>query len=248
MTRVAPRTRQAGFSLIELAIVLVIVGLLVGGGIAALTATTEQTRRTEAKRQLEHVREALYGFAMSNGRLPCPDTDNPPDGRENAGATDCSADGGALPWVDLGLGRRDPWGSPLRYRVERGGGGEPNFADPDADADDPAFSLTDPASTSTTYLIAEDGDGDTIVDTTPAIVLSYGPQGSQVWTDSGFNCPAAGTDGFSTDETGNCDGDNTFVAAEYRPPDATDGRFDDVVIWLPLPVLKSRMVDAGLLP
>lgn len=240
MVRTTRRTRQAGFSLIELAVVLVIVGLLIGGGIAALTATTEQTRRSEAKRQLEHVREALYGFAMSNGRLPCPDTNYPPDGEEDTTATDCSADGGALPWVNLGLGRRDPWGSPLRYRIDRN---SPNFADPDADTDAPAFTLADSGS-----LTVTDGDGGNIVTSTPAVVVSYGPQGSQVWTDSGFNCPAAGTGGFSADENENCDDDNTFVAADYRPPDATDGRFDDVVIWLPLPVLKSRMVDAGLLP
>ena len=68
-----PRS-QRGFSLIELAVVLVIVGLLVGGGIAALNSATQQTRRIEAERQLIHVRDALYGYAMSEGRLPCPDT------------------------------------------------------------------------------------------------------------------------------------------------------------------------------
>lgn len=240
MTRAACRIRQTGFSLIELAIVLVIVGLLIGGGIAALTATTEQTRRSEAKRQLEHVREALYGFAMSNGRLPCPDATDPPDGNEDSSGGSCNAAGGALPWVDLGLGRRDPWGAPLRYRVDVNA---PNFADPAADTDNPAFDLSDSAD-----LVVVDGDGGNIVTSAPAVVVSFGPQGSQVWTGGGFTCPAAGTSGFSADENENCDDDNDFVSAEPRPQDAADGRFDDVVIWLPLPVLKSRMVDAGLLP
>lgn len=232
---------QAGFSLIELAVVLVIIGLLVGGGIAALTSATEQTRRVDAKRQLQHVREALYGFAMSRGRLPCPDSDYPPDGEEDIDGTgtDCTQDQGALPWVDLGVGRRDPWGSPLLYYVDRS---PVNFADPTATSTTPAFDLSQDGT-----LDVGDGDGSPIVDDSPAVIVSHGPQGIQVWTDSGFNCPGA-ADGFSDDENENCDGDQTFVAAEFRPPDASDGRFDDLVIWIPLPVLKARMVDAGLLP
>lgn len=234
-----PSRRQSGFSLIELAIVLVIVGLLIGGGIATLTATTEQTRRSEARRQLEHVREALYGFAMSNGRLPCPDANFPPDGQEDTGGGTCSQAGGALPWVDLGLGRRDPWGSPLHYRVDVN---LPNFADPGADSGNPAFNLGHSAN-----LKVVDGNGSNIVTSAPAVVLSFGPQGGQVWTGGSPFCTPAPA-GFSSDELENCDDNNNFVAAEYRPPDAADDRFDDVVIWLPLPVLKSRMVDAGLLP
>lgn len=244
---------QRGFSLIELAVVLVIVGLLVGGGIAALNSATQQTRRIEAERQLLHIRDALYGYAMSQGRLPCPDSDYPPDGLENISGTDCAQDQGALPWVDLGLGRRDPWGTALLYRVERGVAAnpdKPNFADPAATTTAPAFDLDAEAD-----MTARDADGTNIVTNTPAIVASFGPQGSQVWADSGFNCIAAGTGGFSADENENCDDDNTFVAAEFRPPDAGsdptnpgEGRFDDIIVWLPLPVLKSRMVDAGLLP
>ncbi|MDX1610181.1 MAG: type II secretion system protein [Halofilum sp. (in: g-proteobacteria)] len=235
------RRDQRGFSLIELAIVLVIIGLLVGGGIAALNAVAQQTRRTEAERQLEHVREALYGFAMSEGRLPCPDTNDPPDGSEDLSGNDCDDNWGALPWSELQLGRRDPWGSLLLYRVD------PDFADTNTS---PAFALSDSGN-----LTVEDGEGNNIVTTSPAVIVAFGPQGAQIWTDSGFTCPSAGTNDFSADESENCDDDNTFVAAEFRPPDAgTDptnpgeGRFDDVLIWVPLPVLKARMVDAGLLP
>lgn len=225
---------QRGFSLIELAIVLVILGLLIGSGFAALTAATEQARRSEAERQLIHVRDALYGFAMSQGRIPCPDDPGAPDGNEDLTGGSCDFTGGALPWVDLQLGRRDAWGSLLRYRVD------PDYADTNSS---PAFGLGDEGN-----LEVRDADNNIIVDSAPAVVVSFGPQGSQVWTDAGYTCPAAGTNGFSADENENCNDDFRFIYAEYRPPDATGGRFDDVVVWVPNTVLLARMVDAGLLP
>lgn len=243
---------QAGFSLIELAVVLVIVGLLVGGGIAALEATTQQSRRNEQQVQLDRIREALYGFALAEGRLPCPDTDYPPDGVENpvpppdptAGEA-CDAAVGTLPWRALGLGRRNPWGEPLRFHVD------PEFADLAVDDDgnlDPdgsSFKLDGGGN-----LVVRGADGQVIVDNAPALVASFAAQGQQAWTDTAFICPGDGppASGFSDDETENCDGDLEYIAAGYRQPEAPEGRFDDLVIWLSAPVLKARMVDVGRLP
>ena len=72
---------QRGFTLIELSIVLLVVGLLLGAVMMPL-ATQYRIRQTrEAQQQIEVVRQALIGFAQSQGRLPCPDTDRPgPDG------------------------------------------------------------------------------------------------------------------------------------------------------------------------
>lgn len=254
---------QKGFSLIELAVVLVIIGLLVGGGIAALDVTAQQSRRSEQQRQLVEVREALYGFALSEGRLPCPvdlDLGYPPDGAEDpedpAAGTDCSAEEGALPWRQLGVGRRDAWGNPLLYRVTQ------DFADGPEDADGvdsdsgSSFALSSSESDGEGDLTVEDGAGGTITSNTPVVVVSFGPQGDQVWTDGAFVCPGSGgaaANGFSDDETENCNWiddntDGTYVAADFRTPDAVAGRFDDMLIWLPTPILKTRMVDVGRLP
>ena len=270
--------RHSGFSLIELAVVLVIIGLLVGGGIAALEATQTQTQRADQRRQLEQVRDALIGFAMSSGRLPCPDTDYPPDGRENIDPPpptcpvgdpdndddcDCVDSWGALPWAQLGVGATDAWGQRLRYRVytdvpDADWPEKPRFADPDANRDDPAFGLD--AYKNYGLMIEgndDDGDGnrDTVADEVAAVVVSYGPQGRQIWTADDFDCVAAGVDGFSEDEHENCDDNNLFVAASYRSPegagDPTDpgrGRFDDMLTWIATPTLKMRMVEAGTLP
>lgn len=237
MTR---RRRQSGFSLIELAVVLVIIGLLVGGGIAAITAGTEQGRRAEQERQFERIRAALHGFAMVHGRLPCAHTDHPEPGRENydagAGACESGADRGALPWVTLGLGRRDAWNNRLYYAVT-----DDYADDPDPD-EDSSFDFASEAN-----LDIEDGDGNFVAEDTPAVVVSFGPQGEQVWTAGGFQCPGPGG-GFSEDESENCDGDGDFVSAGYRPADAVDGRFDDMLLWISDAVLKARMVEAERLP
>lgn len=260
--RVAARG-QSGFSLIELAVVLVIIGLLVGGGIAALDVTAQQSRRSEQQRQLAEVREALYGFAISEGRLPCPvdlDDNYPPDGIEdpedpNAG-TDCSAEEGALPWRQLGIGRRDAWGNPLLYRVTQDFADGPEDDEGNDSSSGSSFALNSDEDDGEGDLTVEDGEGGTITSDTPAVVVSFGPQGDQVWTEAGFVCPGSGgepANGFSDDETENCDwiddnSDDTYVAADFRTSDASAGRFDDMLIWLPTPILKTRMVDVGRLP
>ncbi len=63
---------QKGFSLIELAIVLVVVALLIGGLLVPLSMQIEQQRIRDTQKTLEEIKEALVGFAIANGRLPRP--------------------------------------------------------------------------------------------------------------------------------------------------------------------------------
>lgn len=56
---------QHGFSLIELAIVLVIVTILLGGLAVPLSAQIEARRIAETRKIMEEAREAIMGYAMS---------------------------------------------------------------------------------------------------------------------------------------------------------------------------------------
>lgn len=69
----------------ELAVVLVIVALLLGGLLVPLGAQrdVEFTRATE--KSLADIREALIGFAAINGYLPCPAQASVANGAANAG-------------------------------------------------------------------------------------------------------------------------------------------------------------------
>jgi type II secretory pathway pseudopilin PulG len=80
--------RNFGFTLVELAMVLFIVSLLIGGLLMPLTAQNEIRGRQETDRALANIREALIGFAVVNGRLPCP---VPPPWQHRTGGVDAMA-------------------------------------------------------------------------------------------------------------------------------------------------------------
>ena len=65
--------QQSGFTLIEIAVVLVIIGILVGSFIGTFADRIETTRRENTSKQLEDIRSAILGFASAHGRLPCSD-------------------------------------------------------------------------------------------------------------------------------------------------------------------------------
>lgn len=108
--RHAPRRHPAGFTLLEVAVVMVVIGLLAGGGVALMRNLTERKARSEAAAYLREVHQALIGFAERTGRLPWADSDG--DGNENSGAAS-----GTLPYATLQTAPRDAYKRALRYAV-----------------------------------------------------------------------------------------------------------------------------------
>ncbi len=127
------KARLHGFSLVEVAIALVIFALLVGGLLVPLSAQVEQRRILTTQQQLEEIKAALMGYAAANGRLPCPSSglNNGLEsfaGGGNATNGNCSNFfNGFLPAVTLGLTpingqgyALDAWALPqsrIRYAV-----------------------------------------------------------------------------------------------------------------------------------
>ncbi|OYX03887.1 MAG: hypothetical protein B7Z05_09045, partial [Thiotrichales bacterium 32-46-8] len=105
-----------GFTLVEMAIVLVIIGLLLSGGMSLLSSSSDTARYKESQNQLNEVKEALTNYYIQFGRLPCPDTGN--DGLEETSCATGNALRGFLPHVTLGLGGSgDAWGERIKYVV-----------------------------------------------------------------------------------------------------------------------------------
>lgn len=122
------RHSQSGFSLVELAIGLVIIATLLSTLLIPLARQIEQRRTSETQRLLSEAREALLTFAAVNRRLPCPATDAS-NGAEvfDAGGTaangECAFEAGFLPAATLGLSGLDPQGYLSDPFGEAGAGG-----------------------------------------------------------------------------------------------------------------------------
>src|SRR5574343_1141762 len=228
---------QHGFSLVELTVVLVIVALLTGGLMFGLSAQRDAAALQDGRRQLDTVKEALLGYAMANGRLPCPAKASLPNtdaeaGKAPAPPCDNALQHGVLPWVTLGLPETDPWGNRLtyfasnRFTAALTGGAQASFTMSTGVPPDNA-GLAD------IHNLA----GSTVAIEIAAVVVSHGPNGAGAYRpDGGKNA-----DG-SIKEQENSDSDQTFVADIPTPA------FDDQLVWISPHLLKSRLVAVGKLP
>lgn len=232
------RRAQRGFSLVELAIVLVVVGLMIGGLLAPLSAQLEQRRVSETQRVLDDTREALIGFALRNGYLPCPAVSAQNGLEDRSGAT-CTQGKrqGFVPWATLGLQRSDAWGRMLRYSVT------PAFSDSQllfglGTRRDITIGTRDAAGN----LVAASGIGDI-----PAVIMSHGRNGFGAVSETGV--PNAAEVTGNADERANAgEAGIAFVSRTHGDARSPGGEYDDLVTWVSPNILYSRMVAAGALP
>ncbi|MBL8405203.1 MAG: type II secretion system protein [Dechloromonas sp.] len=224
--------KNRGFTLVELAIVLVIAALLSGGLMMTISSQIEQGSRSSTQQQLQDIRDALLGYAASHSALdgkpylPCPDTDS--DGLENRTGHTCTNPAGQLPWSDLGIANQDAWGNRFRYQVEAA------FARKDI-----GFTLT---STATIRVCDQATCTSTLATALPAVIVSHGRNGLGATTSGNTVNPAPS----GADELENTNGDVNFVW--HTPTPAGANEFDDLVIWLSPNILYSRLIAAGRLP
>ncbi len=76
-----------GFTLVELAIVLVIVGLLIGMGASLIGPLTKRAKLQETRNTVKEVYEAINGFVSANKRLPASLTDLSVKSTDSYGST-----------------------------------------------------------------------------------------------------------------------------------------------------------------
>lgn len=228
-----------GFTLVEMAVVLLIVTLLLGGLLMPLSAQVAQRNVADTQKSLNEAKEALIGYALSNGYLPCPDvtvaigTFVPNDGQEDRDPTTgtCASAEGNLPWATLGTAPTDSWGDRFHYRVTSAFSQAPPLN---------TFSLTS-SGDMRICPVARCASGTEIATKIPAVILSYGANGYGAISATGSVKPPP----TSADEIENTDGDTTFVSRTITEQAAPAGEFDDLVVWISPNILFNRMVAAG---
>src|SRR5512135_914574 len=213
-------TLQRGFTLIEMAIVLVIITILLGGLVVPLSAQIQARRIAETNKTLEEARDALVGYAMTHRTLvgnkpylPCPDANG--DGIEDARtANQCPQQIGFLPWITLGTGSQDAWGNRLLYAT--------NSA---VSNDSVGIDSTVVPSASWNQVCSSHTCATVIAANLPVVLVSLGPNGWGAHNVNGGTLAAPS----GTDELENLDGDNLFVSRFPTKPGDPNGEFDDLV-------------------
>lgn len=246
--------KQSGFSLVEMALVLAIIGILLGGALTGITAQRDSAKYGSSQQSLDQIKEALLTFVLVNKYLPCPDTDG--DGYQNPSPRSpganiaCTASRGTVPYMDVGLNQanvRDSWKGNILYAVNIGVTNTANLNDATNSASYfannvsgsvPVFDLqTAPseqnAAVNNGRVCNEDAascnaataNAELAADEVPVVLVAYNKNG--IATDA--NCNNA-----YSRERENCDGDRFFIQQPI-----TEGVFDDLVQTLSAYEIKA---------
>jgi len=233
--------RSSGFSIIEMAIVMVIMGTLLGGMLLSLSQVRESNNRTDAVSTMDEIKEALYGFAQTNGRLPCPATTTSLGAEAPVGGGVCTQRYGFLPWTTLGLSGptnvdnllMDSWLSPYRYNVSNISASAFTTA-----GQMRTLGIAALAPNLQVCTVAACGAGNVLVNSAPAVVVSLGANFATFTSaDERANSGETTRNGYRQANN------NNFVFGDYN-----EATFDDVITWLSPSILYTRMIAAGQLP
>ncbi len=268
--------KQTGFTLVEIAIVLLIVTILLGYTMAMVPVQQELKQYTQANEEMDRINEAIYAFAQANGYLPCPANNNVASSGFECRDGDATEDGecegndptaeacdlwyGFLPGKTLGLEGRysnaglllDPWSRPYRYQVTD------NDNDANGDAD---------------FIVQGEMGNVGIGNLTPDLaVCNADPTPASEGDDEATDCAAnqliigeAPVVVLSTGKDANDNNNNTnswvqrenldnnaadpdLVFVKSTKVDTAGSQYDDVVKWISPYILYSRMIEAGQLP
>ncbi len=252
--------RQKGFTLVELSIVILVMGLLLGGLLMPLSKQRENAKLRDGLEMLEAARASIEGFALTNGYLPCPATPASA-GVSAAVAGACSVQHGFVPATTLDLnGQRnddnlllDPWGAPLRYSVSNSdadGDGTWDFVTIGEMRDvtlpllSPDLVVCTTAAGSTP--VACNGAAETLTEKAPALVYSLGRDWPAFSSADQVENVGGNLAGGSSGTSYRVAADAVFVSRGIS--ELAGSEYDDLLIWVSPSVLYGRLVETGHLP
>ncbi len=231
MHRMLRLRHQRGFTLIEIAVVLLILSVILIAAMGVINAQVKKFGYEQTDKHREVVGEYLKMYLRTNRHLPCADNDQ--DGIENrtgpnpTDACDANAYEGVVPYVTLGLDRDlalDGWENFFTYRVT------PNWTISNT------FAI---GSGNLGILDNIDTTGAGATEESVVALISHGPNGVGAFNISGQNANAT-----DADEIDNQVG--TGHANEYNKRPVTAGSdYDDLVLALESTDLLSPLFADG---
>lgn len=225
--------KKSAFTLVELAVVLVIAALMIGQFVNFSIQNQERLQQVETEEKLEYIMEAIKQFAIEEDEVPCPADgalllNHEEYGFEQNSGTDCDVSsanlssttgnvivGGVLPVHTLNIGLEymtDGWGRKFTYIVD-----EDLRADADVAGNIVIRSLT--------------AGGSLITNNAGVVVISHGANGFGAWNArGGGRHKATQLSAAATPlQNENTDVDNVFIQNLLVSPSGSDEVYDDIL-------------------
>jgi len=259
------RNRAKGFTLVELAVVVVVISLLLGALLIPLQTQIGQRNVSDTRQRLAQIHDALIAYAIAQGRFPCPASATG-GGVESFAGGGTPANGnclhffdGYVPGTTLGLSNvdsqgyaLDAWGlqqNRIRYAITNAiiGTTTPTFTQSNGmrTAGIQLLGTTYPyLSVCVSYLTIQPTACSTIAPpTNDPNALS---RGDAVFVLVSLGKNAGTTSPGGPDEQANLAGTPVFVSKTAS--DQTANEFDDLVLWGSRYEVIGQLVSAGQLP
>lgn len=244
--------KQGGFTLLELAIVLVILALVASGIMTLMAQDIRATKQAQLDAQLEAIHDAILDYRRRYNTLPCPARigmlpSSAAFGLSQQSGGDCTSDitdgsntlAGELPVRSLELPDSmmfDPWGGRFTYAVDR------RVVDTGGD-----FTFYPANDTTIGSMTVYDSSGTARTTNAVVIVVSHGPNGHGAYQVSGARKSSGSV---NADEMMNCHCDETAATGTFTPDffqheytgHFSDilNNFDDTVIYY----VRSQLLSA----
>jgi len=101
---------KKGFTLIELAISMIILSIIIGSSISLFKVGFTKQNIIQNKQSLQTIKDSIYGYAAIHGKLPSSDT-------TGDGIGDGVATLGDIPYIDLQIDKKDRFGMVYKYDI-----------------------------------------------------------------------------------------------------------------------------------
>ncbi len=244
-----------GFTLIEVAIVMLILGFLLAAVITPMGAQRESNNIKKAQREMKAIEEALYGFAIASDRLPCPTQPGLGGVSDGGGAVNCNSYHGFIASTTLGLQGGvncdglllDPWGNPYRYSItnsDADGNGSDDFVVTGEMGNVGVINLNPNLQVCSNTGVACAGapSADIVADSAVAVVFSMGSNWSNPSASENENAGEATVNSGCGLPAYDISNDRFFYASTRIETGVT---FNDIVTWISPNIVYAKMLAAG---